>query len=102
MPACQKQRRKVWHRERYRKTKQLLRAVYPVHKGGNDSQLAKSKHSLGKIGKGTMLTRTTQPTRASAPEARAKRLRTAGKTASIRCHDADEAFAVKILEKYWR
>ncbi|MGA8489485.1 MAG: serine/threonine-protein kinase [Terriglobales bacterium] len=51
--GCQKQRRKVWHRKRCRKTKQLLRALCLVHKGGNDSQLAKSKHSFGKIGKGT-------------------------------------------------
>jgi hypothetical protein len=28
-------------------------AGYPVHKGGNDSQHAKSKRSFGKIGKGT-------------------------------------------------
>src|SRR5580704_19548093 len=30
---------------------QLLRGVCPVHKGGKDSRLAKSKHSFGKIRK---------------------------------------------------
>jgi len=54
---------------------------------------------------GHELTRAKQPTqttRASAAEVRAKRPRTAGKPASVRGHDADEAFAVKIPEKYWR
>jgi hypothetical protein len=53
-------------------------------------------------GNATRAAQPTQTTRASAPEARAKRLRTAGKPAIVRCHDANEAFAVKIPEKYWR
>src|SRR5580700_1344753 len=80
--------------------RQLLRAVYPVHKGGNDSRLAKSKHSFGKIGKVRVNSCHTVPP--SAPEVREKRLRTAGKLASVLCYDADEAFAVKIPGKYRR
>jgi hypothetical protein len=79
---------------------QLLRGVCPVHKGGKDSRLAKSKHSFGKIGKVRVNSCHTVPP--SAPEVREKRLRTAGKLASVLCYDADEAFAVKIPGKYRR